>query len=99
MLVEFSMVPLGTEAAGLGKYVAGLMDILDQSGLAYQLGPMGTVVEGDWDEVMSVIRDCQERMRAHTGRVVTRILIDDREGATGRITGKVESVLRHRPHP
>ncbi|MFW6176337.1 MAG: MTH1187 family thiamine-binding protein [Thermoplasmatota archaeon] len=91
MLAEFSVVPLDKRES-LSKYVSQILDIVDNSGLEYKLTPMGTVVEGEWDEVMSMIKKCHHHMREHSNRVDTRIAIDDREGAEDRIKGKIESV-------
>ncbi|MFP3871693.1 MAG: MTH1187 family thiamine-binding protein [Candidatus Natronoplasma sp.] len=91
MLVEFSIVPLD-KGVSLSDYVSKVLDMVDESGLEYQLTPMGTIVEGDWDEVMTLIKECHHEMREHSDRVETKIIIDDRVGAKDRITGKIESV-------
>ena len=91
MLVEFSIVPIGKgeEISGL---VAKVLDIVDACGLPYQLTAMGTLVEGEWDDVFELIKECHRKMREHSDRVLTHIAIDDRAHAKGRIKGKVESV-------
>jgi len=91
VLLEFSMTPLG-KGEGVSPYVARSIDIVDRSGLPYRLTPMGTILEGEWDDVMRVIRDCHERMRQDCDRVTTSIRIDYRAGATGRLESKVKSV-------
>ncbi len=91
MLAEFSIVPLD-KGVSLSDYVSKVLDMVDQSDLEYQLTPMGTIVEGDWDEVMTLIKECHYEMRKHSDRVETKIIIDDRVGAENRITGKIESV-------
>jgi uncharacterized protein (TIGR00106 family) len=91
MIVEFSVVPVG-QGEELAGPVAKILDIIDRSGLPYQLTAMGTLVEGDWDEVLGLVRRCHEAMRGEAGRVLTHIAIDDRTGAAGRITGKVRDV-------
>ncbi len=91
MLAEFSIVPLD-KGVSLSDYVSKVLDLVDQSGLEYKLTPMGTIVEGDWDEVMNLIKKCHHTMREHSDRVETKIIIDDRKGAKNRITGKIESV-------
>mgnify|MGYP003866941831 CR=1 FL=1 len=50
------------------------------------------MIEGEWDEVMSLIKTCHQCLRQSHRRVLTTIKIDDREGATGRLTGKVRDV-------
>jgi len=93
MLAEFSVVPIG-KGESVGEYVAECVRVVKASGLPYRLCPMGTVVEGDYDEVMGVVRQCHLKVRAMCTRVITTVKIDDREGAEGAIDKKVESVLR-----
>ncbi len=91
MIVEFSVVPIGRGEA-LAGLVARIIDIVDKSGLPYQLTAMGTIVEGDWDGVFALIRKCHETMRGQASRVYTHVTIDDRERVSGRIEGKVREV-------
>lgn len=91
ILLEFSMSPM-TEGESVSKYVSRSLEIIDQSGLAYRLNPMGTVIEGPWDEVMGVVKACWERMKEDCDRVSTVVKIDYRKGKTGRLTSKIESV-------
>jgi uncharacterized protein (TIGR00106 family) len=91
MIAEFSVVPVG-RGESLAGPVARVLDIVDKSGLPYQLTAMGTLVEGDWDEVLALVRRCHEAMRGEAGRVSTHIMIDDRPGTSGRIAGKVRDV-------
>lgn len=93
VLLEFSMTPLD-KGASVSKYVARSLDIIDRSGLAYRLNPMGTVLEGEWDEVMDVVRACYERMREDCERISCSIKIDYRNDTTGRLTSKIRSVER-----
>jgi uncharacterized protein (TIGR00106 family) len=91
VLVEFSMTPLD-KGESVGAYVARSLDIVDRSGLPYQLTPMGTIIEGDWADVMAVVTACFETMRADCRRVSTQIRIDYRAGPGGRLHSKVDSV-------
>jgi uncharacterized protein (TIGR00106 family) len=91
VLVEFSMTPLG-KGESVSRYVSRSLDIIDRSGLPYRLTPMGTILEGEWDEVMGVVRDCFERMRQDCDRITTSIKVDYRAGASGRLEGKIASV-------
>lgn len=93
MLLEFSMSPLGRDES-VGPYVARSLDIIDRSGIPYRLNPMGTVLEGEFDEVMGVVRQCLDAMTQDCDRVTCVIKFDWRRGATGRLTGKVTSVER-----
>ena len=91
MLVQFSIVPIGT-GESISEHVAEVIRVVDESGLPYRTNPMGTVVEGGWDEVMALIRKCHEEMLKGKARVLTSISIDDRPGKADRITEKVKSV-------
>ena len=91
VLLEFSMTPLG-KGESVGKYVARSLDIIDKSGVSYRLNPMGTVLEGSWDEVFRVVRACYKRMSKDCPRISVAIKVDARKGATGRLEGKVKSV-------
>jgi uncharacterized protein (TIGR00106 family) len=91
VLAGFSVAPFGV-GDSLSKYVAGVLDIIDRSGLAYRLGPMQTCVEGDLDRVIKLIKACHKYMLRRAPRVLTHITIDDRRGRTGRIAGKIKDV-------
>jgi len=93
MLAEFSIVPLD-KGASLSAHVARMLDLVDRSGLAYLLTPMGTMVEGDADAVWDLVRACHREMAAHSGRVLTTVRVDDKKGATGQLQKKVASVER-----
>jgi len=91
VLLEFSMSPFG-KGESLSPYVARSLDIIDKSGLPYQLTPMGTIIEGEWAEVMAVVSACFEAMSADCPRISTQIKIDYRAGPGGRIEAKVAAV-------
>jgi uncharacterized protein (TIGR00106 family) len=91
VLLEFSMSPLG-KGESVGKYVARSLEIVDKSGVDYRLNPMGTVLEGEWEEVFGVVQKCYERMRKDCNRISCSIKVDCRKGAKGRLSGKVASV-------
>jgi len=91
MIAEFSIIPVGKDES-LGELVAKIVDVIDTSGLPYKLTAMGTLVEGEWDDIQELIKECHFRMKRFSSRVMTFISIDDREGAKGRLEGKVEDV-------
>ena len=76
----------------MSKYVARCLEIVDASGLDYRLNPMGTVVEGPFDEVLGLIARCHKAVAKDCDRVSTTIKIDDRKGASGELDGKVRRV-------
>lgn len=92
-IAEFSISPTG-KGTGVSEYVARCVDLVDRSGLAYRLNPMGTVVEGPLDEVMALIVRCHKAVAADCERVSTLIKIDDRTGASNQIEDKVRKVER-----
>ena len=94
VLLEFSMSPLG-KGESVGEYVSRSLDIIDTSGVDYRLNPMGTVLEGDWDDVFTVVRQCFERMRTDCNRISCTIKVDYRKGHSGRLFSKVSSVEKH----
>jgi len=91
MLVEFSIIPIGV-GSSLGDRLAEVLKIVDASGLAYKINPMGTVVEGEWNEIMELIKKCHATVMQTGERAVTKITIDDRKGKSGRIEEKVKSI-------
>jgi len=91
MLASFAVVPMGI-TGGVKELVAEALKIVDESGLAYELGAMATTVEGEPEQVMEVILRCHRRVLEMAPRVLTHIAIDERRGATGRLEGKVRDV-------
>lgn len=91
MLVQFSIVPLG-KGESVSEQISKVLRIVDDRGLSYKVTPMGTVVEGEWDEVMALIRTCHLEVLKSIPRLITTITIDDRPGKPDRITEKVRSV-------
>ena len=93
MLAVFTIVPLG-KGESVSPIVAKVVKTVAASGLDYKLTAMGTIVEGDWDEVTAVIKKCHHIVRRQAPRVITSVTIDDRKGAKKRLAGKVESVKK-----
>ena len=91
MIASFSIVPIGV-GEELKEKIAELVPIIERSGLDYVMGAMQTTVEGDPEKLIEVIMACHRHMRTAAPRVLTHITIDDREGAVGRIKGKVRDV-------
>jgi uncharacterized protein (TIGR00106 family) len=93
MLAEFSVVPLG-KGESVSQYVAECLKIVEASKINYRINPMATVLEGDYDEVMGVIRKCHMRVMGMASRVITTVKIDDRRGTKVTLDSKIESVER-----
>lgn len=93
MLIEFSIVPIGV-GSSIGDQLAEVLKIVDSSGLQYKVNPMGTVIEGEWDDVMKIIKKCHKTVMKNGERAITTISIDDRKGKPNRIEEKVKSIER-----
>lgn len=91
VLVEFSMSPMD-KGESLSKYVARSLDIISNSGLSYQFTPMGTILEGEWDDVMAVVTKCYKRMNEDCSRIACYLKVDARKDKEGRLTAKTEKV-------
>jgi len=91
VLLEFSMTPLD-KGASVSPYVARSLEIIDRSGLPYRLNPMGTVIEGTWEEVLGVVTACFERMREDCERISVSVKLDHRRGRSGRLESKIASL-------
>jgi uncharacterized protein (TIGR00106 family) len=98
MLAEFTIFPVG-EGTSLSKYVARAIDLVEKSGLNHKVGPMGTAVEGSWDQIMGLMKKCHDAVAQDSDRVVMHIYVDDRKGAKDCLTCKIESVEKRLGHP
>jgi uncharacterized protein (TIGR00106 family) len=90
MVVDFSIAPVGA-GESLSSYVAEVFWIIHESGLPYEHHAMGTNIEGDWNEVMALIKVCRDRILERADRVSILIKIDDRKGVTDGLSRKVAS--------
>lgn len=91
VLLEFSMTPLD-KGESVSKYVSRSLDVIDKSGISYQLTPMGTILEGEWDEVMGVVKACYEVMNQDCVRISSTIRIDARQKGSNRLKSKIAKV-------
>ncbi len=90
-VAQFSIFPIG-EGVSVADHVAKALAVVRASGLPHVLGPMGTSLEGEYDEVMAVIAKCHEALRADCERVYLGVTVDWRQGPSGRLAGKVAAV-------
>lgn len=92
VLLEFSMFPTD-RGESKSEFVARVLDVIDTSGLPYQLTPMGTVVEGEnIDQVLKLIGDCYKVLEPDCNRVSSFMKFDIRKGKEGRLQSKVAAV-------
>jgi uncharacterized protein (TIGR00106 family) len=94
MAVAFlTITPLGTGTTSVSRYVAGVERILRRTGLTHQLTAMGTIIEGDLDDILKVVREMHEHPFTQGAlRVSTSLRIDDRRDKAHSIAGKMRSV-------
>lgn len=94
MAIAFlTITPLGTATPSVSRYVAGVERILRETQLTHQLTAMGTIIEGDLDEILAVVRRMHEAPFAEGAlRVSTSLRIDDRRDRPHSIASKMRSV-------
>src|SRR6185369_22862 len=98
VLLEMSIVPLG-QGESVSKFVAQCVDIVDRSGLDYELHAMGTIMEGDLGQVLGVLRQCIEQVAKSSNRVTCTAKLDYRQGVQGSLKTKVASVEQNLGRP
>lgn len=91
VLLEFAMSP-GGKGESLSEYVARILDVIDRSGVPYQFTPMGTILEGEWEQVMGVVTACFKALEADCPRIGMNLKMDYRAGPAGRLKRKTERV-------
>ena len=94
MIIAFSITPLGV-GEGVGEYVADAVRVVRDSGLPNHTDAMFTSVEGDWDEVMDVVKRAVDAVAAKAPRVGLSLKADLRPGVSGALQSKVETVERY----
>lgn len=98
MIAAFSITPMGT-GDSVGATVASAVRLVRESGLPNETNAMFTNVEGDWDQVMGLIKACIDEVSKSAPRVSVVIKVDHRPGTTDAIHTKVASVERHLAQP
>ena len=95
MIVELSVVPVGTGETSVSSYVRAALEVFKESDLEYEVNSMGTCVQGEWYDIFSalkVVHDRLARMGCH--RIVTTVKIDDRRDRPGTMKAKVAAATR-----
>jgi uncharacterized protein (TIGR00106 family) len=91
VIVAFSITPLGV-GEGVSEYVADAVRVVRESGLPNQTDAMFTSVEGEWDEVMAVVKRAVDAVAAKAPRVSLVLKADVRPGHDNALTAKVASL-------
>lgn len=90
-LMEFSIIPLD-KGESFSEYVARVLTVIDQSGLDYRLNPMGTVVEGEWEDLLTLLARSFRALEKDSNRISLQVKFDYRKGQESRLESKVRSV-------
>lgn len=94
-ILEVSVVPLGTGVTSLSPYVARAVRVLRDEAIKYEVTAMGTIVEGELEELMRLVIKMHRAVLADgVNRVLTMVKIDDRRDKAATMTGKVEAVKK-----
>ncbi|MBC7113931.1 MAG: MTH1187 family thiamine-binding protein [Candidatus Methanomethyliales bacterium] len=94
IILEFSVVPVGTGKTGVSEYVAKACKVIEASGVRYMVTPMGTIIETDsLEKAFDVVKRTHETVfEAGAKRVITTIKIDDRRDKDRKMEDKVEKL-------
>lgn len=94
VMIDLCVVPVGV-GVSVSRYVAACQRVLDEAGLAHQMHPYGTVVEGDWDAVFAAVKRCHEAVHAlGAPRITTTLKVGTRTDRRQSMADKVRSVER-----
>jgi uncharacterized protein (TIGR00106 family) len=93
MLAELSIIPLG-RGTHISQDLGQILKTIDESGIRYRLTPSGTCIEGDWDEVMALVKRCHEQARNASAHVMTTVRIEDELGDDDKLNNNIDSVER-----
>jgi uncharacterized protein (TIGR00106 family) len=99
VLVAFSVAPSGGESDSVGAAVAEAVRVVRASGLPCETNAMFTNVEGEWDEVMAVVKQAVDVIAARAPRVSLVLKADIRPGHTDQLRAKVERIEAHLSEP
>ena len=91
VLAEFAMFPTD-KGESVSPYVAKVIDTIDKSGIIYQLTPMGTIIEGEFDEVMKVLENCFKVLETDCDRIYSSIKFDYRKTEKSRMKSKTDKI-------
>lgn len=90
-LAELSIFPLD-KGESLSKYVAKALQVIKESGLNYELTPMGTCIEGDFEQVITVVKNCFKELEPECNRIYLSLKVDFRKNRENGLTSKIKSV-------
>jgi uncharacterized protein YqgV (UPF0045/DUF77 family) len=89
MLAELRITPVATREP-FARVLAEVVRVIHDSGLCYQVNPMGTVVEGELRDLLALVERCHAEVRKHAGRALLELSLDDRGVGEGELTRGLE---------
>jgi len=93
MIVEVSVVPIGTGETSVSSYVRAAVKVIEETDLEYQVNSMGTCLQGEWDEIFSTLKAVHDELaKMGCNRIVTTVKIDDRRDKYGNMDAKIAAV-------
>lgn len=93
MIIAFSISPgVADETGGVADAVADAVRVVRESGLPHETNAMFTNIEGEWDEVMAVVKQAVDVVAARSPRVGLVLKADIRPGYTGQLSAKVQRI-------
>ena len=94
ILAEFSIFPMD-KGESVSRYVSRAISIIEKRNVKYQLGPMGTCIEGELNEVMDLLKECMLDMKEDCNRIYLNLKMDYRKDRINGIKGKINSIKKH----
>ena len=91
VIIDFAIFPMD-KGESLSPYVARAIKIINESNLPHTLHPMGSCIEGEWEEVMGVVDKCFQALKKDCHRININFKADYRKAAPGRMDRKIRSV-------
>jgi len=97
VIAEVSVVPLGTKSPSVSQYVARAIKVLEQEkDIKYETTAMGTIIEGDLDGILAVVKKMHEEIFGEgVARVITTVKIDDRRDKAQSVKAKLDSLRKN----
>jgi uncharacterized protein (TIGR00106 family) len=96
-IVDLSVVPVGTKSPSVSEYVRKCVQIIKKSGLKYQVGPMGTSIEGELSDIFELILQIHKaQFKLGAKRILTTIKIDERRDKKQTMEDKVKAVTERK---
>lgn len=93
MIVEVSVVPVGTGETSVSSYVRAAVQVIEETDLEYQVNSMGTCIQGEWDEIFSTLKAVHDELaKMGCNRIVTTVKVDDRRDKFGSMDAKVAAL-------